>query len=173
MHYFCGMTLKKYLEQFDKEQLIGQILEIHKNYKDVKAYYKFHLNPDIEKVTEKLKSDLYLCFFPVRGRKIKLAKAKKMVTDYRKFSPPSDYLIEILLAYSSYGFDVYTLKSVNPAVFTHCIKLFEEAIQLVVAEGLQTHYKNRIENYSLKYRDLSRQELTTLYRYIKLLDSAN
>lgn len=163
------MTLKKYLEQFDKEQLIGQIIEIHKNYKDVKAYYKFHLNPDIEKTTEKLKSDLYLCFFPVRGRKIKLAKAKKLLTEYKKFSPPADYLIEVLLAYTGYGLDVYTMKSTSTAVFTHLIKVLDEAIQLIVAEGLQNHYKHRLEIFQLKHQNLEQQERFILYRLIKLI----
>lgn len=55
------MTLKRYLSQFDKEQLIAQILELNTKYKDVKSYYKFSLNPDLNDEKEKVKQAVYEC----------------------------------------------------------------------------------------------------------------
>src|SRR4030042_906659 len=57
------MTLKKYLQQFTKEQLIEQINELHKKYKEVKDYYSFCLNPDEKKTVEKYKAIIYESFY--------------------------------------------------------------------------------------------------------------
>jgi len=49
------MSLKKYLQQFSKEQLIGQIIELNVKYKEVKSYYEFSLNPNSNKAKEETK----------------------------------------------------------------------------------------------------------------------
>ncbi len=47
--------LKVYLGSFTKEQLIQQIIELNKKYKEVKTYYDFFLNPDSSKKADEVK----------------------------------------------------------------------------------------------------------------------
>lgn len=52
------MSLKKYLQQFTKEQLVEQITELEKKYKDVKTYYQFSLNTESGLQAEKVKKSI-------------------------------------------------------------------------------------------------------------------
>lgn len=97
------MNLKKYLTQFSKEQLIEQILELNKKYKDVKTYYKFSLDPDLNDEKEKVKHAVYECFFPKRGYKLRLGAARKMISDFKKLEPDAESLADVMLYYVETG----------------------------------------------------------------------
>ncbi len=97
------MTLKKYLSQFTKEQLVGQILELHKKYKDVKEYYEFSINPDVTAKREKVKEAILECFYPKRGFKLRLKDARKIVSDFKKLEPHAESLADVMLYYVECG----------------------------------------------------------------------
>jgi Family of unknown function (DUF6155) len=97
------VTLKKYLEEFTKEQLIGQILELSKKFKDVKSYYNFSINPDVSQQTEKVKAIILQCFYPSRGYKLRLKEARKAVNDFKKLSPGELSLLDVMILYVECG----------------------------------------------------------------------
>ena len=97
------MTLKKYLSQFTKEQLVGQILELHKKYKDVKTYYEFSINPDVTSKRENVKEAVLECFFPKRGFKLRLKDARKVISDFKKLEPDPESLADVMLYYVECG----------------------------------------------------------------------
>ncbi len=97
------MTLKKYLSQFTKEQLIGQILELHKKYKDVKEYYEFSINPEVSSKREDVKQAVLECFFPKRGYKLRLKDARKVISDFKKLEPDPESLADVMLYYAECG----------------------------------------------------------------------
>lgn len=97
------VTLKKYLAGFSKEQLIGQILELSKKFKNVKSYYDFSINPDVSQQTEKVKAIILQCFFPSRGYKLRLKDARKAVNDFKKLSPDEESLIDTMIYYVECG----------------------------------------------------------------------
>ena len=97
------MTLKKYLSQFTKEQLVGQILELHKKYKDVKTYYEFSINPDVASKSMNVKEAVLECFFPKRGYKLRLKDARKIISDFKKLEPDPESLADAMLYYVECG----------------------------------------------------------------------
>lgn len=96
-------SLKGYLANFTKEQLIQQIIELNKKYKDVKTYYDFFLNPDSSKKGDKVKAVILHCFYPTRGYKLRLKEARKAVTDFKKLSPDEASLLDVMLYYVEIG----------------------------------------------------------------------
>lgn len=97
------MTLKKYLSQFTKEQLVGQILELHKKYKDVKEYYEFSINPDVSSKRANVKEAVLECFYPKRGFKLRLKDARKIISDFKKLEPDPESLADVMLYYVECG----------------------------------------------------------------------
>ena len=97
------LTLKSYLTGFTKEQLIQQLLELNKKFKDVKSYYDFSINPDVSERTEKVKAVILQCFYPLRGYKLRLKDARKAVNDFKKLSPGEESLLDIMLYYVECG----------------------------------------------------------------------
>ena len=85
------MNLKKYLSQFSKDQLVGQILELHKKYKDVKEYYEFSINPDVTTKREKVKDAVFECFYPKRGFKLRLKDAREIISGFKKLKELPTY----------------------------------------------------------------------------------
>jgi hypothetical protein len=98
-----SVGLKRYLSGLTKEQLIEQIIELNKKYKDVKTYYEFFLNPDSSKKSEKVKTVILHCFFPTRSYKLRLKDARKAVNDFKKLSPNEASLLDVMLYYVECG----------------------------------------------------------------------
>jgi Family of unknown function (DUF6155) len=96
-------SLKTYLAGFTKEQLIGQLIELNKKYKDVKSYYDFFLNPDSSKKSEEVKIAILHCFYPTRGYKLRLKDARKAVNDFKKLSPDEASLLDVMIYYVECG----------------------------------------------------------------------
>ncbi len=97
------MTLKKYLSQFSKDELINQILELNKKYKDVKGYYEFSINPDVAAKRDNVKEAVLECFFPKRGFKLRLKDARKVISDFKKLEPDAESLADVMLCYVECG----------------------------------------------------------------------
>jgi hypothetical protein len=97
------VTLKKYLSQFTKEQLIGQILKLHKKYKDVKEYYEFSINPDVTTKRGKVKEAVLECFYPKRGFKLRLKDAREIISGFKKLEPDAESLADVMLYYVECG----------------------------------------------------------------------
>ena len=140
------MSIKKYLQTLTKEQLIGQIIELHQKYKDVKTYYEYFIDPNNNNVAEKYKLIIRNEFYPKKNSvgNPKLSVAKKAVNDFKKLSPPPEALIDTMLYYvengvgftNDYG-DMYE------AYYTSMESMFEAACKLVNEYGLKAIFEKR------------------------------
>lgn len=127
------MSLKKYLSQFTKEQLIAQILELNKKYKDVKAYYDFSLAPDISAEKEKAKSSVYKCFFPTWGDKLRLKDAKKVISDFKKLDPNAASFADVMMYYVECGVKITNMCDDMDVPFYNSIGgMFKDAAKLII-----------------------------------------
>ncbi|MEO9021409.1 MAG: DUF6155 family protein [Ginsengibacter sp.] len=132
------MTLKKYLSQFSKEQLIEQVLELNKKYKDVKAYYQFSINPDISIEKQKAKNAVYECFFPMRGSKLRLKDARKIISDLKKLEPDAESLADVMMHYVESG--VYFTNEygdIDEPFYNSVAGMFGNAAKIIKENGLR------------------------------------
>ncbi|HXI01238.1 MAG TPA: DUF6155 family protein [Sphingobacteriaceae bacterium] len=140
------MTLKKYLSQFSKEQLISQILELDKKYKDVKAYYEFSINPDLSLKSKEVKFVLYDCFFPRRGYKLRLKDARKAISDFKKLGPTPEALVDVMLYYVECGVEyANTFGDIDEPFYNSIASMFADTGKLVQANDLEKTVKERVE----------------------------
>lgn len=132
------MTLKKYLSQFSKEQLILQILELNKKYKDVRSYYKFSLNPDLTAEREKLKNAVYECFFPKRGYKLRLKEARKIISDFKKLEPDVESLADVMMHYVESGVEFTDeYGDIGEPFYNSVASMFGNTAKLIKENGLK------------------------------------
>lgn len=90
--------LRKELQQMSHEQLEDLLLELYDARKEVKEYFKFFLNPDVNKLTEKYKNALAKEIYRnKRGHtKARISQIKKLVKEFQSFHPGFDKEIELL-----------------------------------------------------------------------------
>jgi len=140
------MSLKKYLQQFTKEQLIEQIIELEKKYKDVKTYYEFSLNPGSGLQAEKVKKAIHKLFNSPQGYDPKLREARKEVTGFKKLSPPEESLADIMLYYVECGVE-FTLNygDINEPFYNSVAGMFRDACEFISKNGLKAQFKSRCQ----------------------------
>ena len=161
------MTLKKYLSQFSKEQLIEQILELNKKYKDVKAYYQFSLNPDLTAKKEKVKNAVYECFFPKRGYKLRLAAARKIISDFKKLEPDAESLADVMMRYVESGVEFTNeYGDIDEPFYNSVAGMFGNALKLIKENGLQETFIVRVKKIMNDTKDFGwgfHDELRSIY----------
>ena len=138
------MTLKKYLQQFTKEQLIEQINELHKKYKEVKDYYSFCLNPDEKKTVEKYKAIIYESFYPKRGFKLSLSKARKAISDFKKLSPSPAHVADAMVYFVECGV-LFTndFGDIDESFYNSMEGMFKNACVFIQKNHLENLFKER------------------------------
>jgi hypothetical protein len=140
------VTLKSYLTGFTKEQLIGQILELNKKYKDVKSYYSFFLNPDSSKKTEQIKAAILQCFYPTRGYRLRLKDARKAVNDFKKLSPGEASLLDVMLYYVECGVKFTNdFGDIDEPFYNSVASMFRQAGTLYVHTAKDKRFHDRAE----------------------------
>ena len=140
------MTLKKYLSQFTKEQLAGQILELHKKYKDVKEYYEFSINPDLTTKREKVKEAVLECFFPKRGFKLRLKDARKIISDFKKLEPDAESLADVMLYYVECGVQFTNdFGDIDEPFYNSIAGMFNNAAKFIQENGLSEMFLARAQ----------------------------
>ena len=140
------MSLKKYLQQFSKPQLIEQIMELQKKYKDVKTYYEFTLNPNSASQSEKVKKAIHKFFNPPFGYDPKLREARKEVNGFKKLSPPEESLADVMLYYVECGVE-YTNNygDINEPFYNSVASMFYDACEFIQKNGLKEQFNLRCQ----------------------------
>ena len=138
------MSLKKYLNQFSKEQIIEQIVELHKKYKDVRAYYEFTLNPDSNAQADKVKKIIQKLFNPPFGQDPKLREARKEVNGFKKLSPPPESLADVMLHYVECGVQfTNNYGDINEPFYNSVAGMFHDAGEFIKTNRIQELFKER------------------------------
>jgi Family of unknown function (DUF6155) len=140
------VTLKNYLAGFTKEQLVGQIIELSKKYKEVKSYYEFSLNPDSAKQSELVKETVLRCFYPLRGYELRLKEARKAVSDFKKLSPDEKSLVDVMIYYVECGVRFTNdYGDIDEPFYNSVAGMFNDAGKLCLSNGLTDKFKARAE----------------------------
>lgn len=142
------MSIKKYLQQFSKEQLIAQIIELNTKYKDVKTYYEFSINPNSTKAKDAVKKIIGKCIstnINTNGSsKLKLREARKAVTDFKKLSPTENDMADVMLFYVECGVDfTNTFGDIDEPFYNSMAGMFHDAGKYIKTNGLQAQFKQR------------------------------
>ncbi len=138
------MSLKKYLQQFTKEQLIAQIIELNAKYKDVKTYYEFSINPNSDKAKEEAKKIISKCISTNINYDLKLREARKAITGFKKLSPTENDIADVMLFYVECGVN-YTnsFGDIDEPFYNSIAGMFHDVAKYIKTNGMQAQFKQR------------------------------
>lgn len=98
--------LKKLLKQLDQKELISLVSDLYKVNKDVQSYLsvKFIGEETIIDLLENAEKEIWNEFFPEKGfGKMRLAKAKKTITNFKKLTNDHERTVDLMLFYVEAG----------------------------------------------------------------------
>ncbi|MCG3087289.1 DUF6155 family protein [Sporosarcina cyprini] len=136
--------LKKHLNLLDKKMLIEMMVEIHKNNKSVQDYFavKFSGESAVADLVERAKSEIKNEFFPERGHgKLRLAVAKKAISDFKKLTGDEEQTVDLMLYYVELGTEfTATYGDIDLPFYNSMLSMYEKVVDF--CEGDSTAGKH-------------------------------
>lgn len=165
-------ALKNYLNELTKPQLEAQILDLYQRFKEVKTFYDFSFNPREEKLINEARFKINKEYFPLGRRKPKarMSVAQKYFKHFMQIGLEASLLADLML------FNIETAQQFNrgkpqkaDAFFKSMANSYEQAVDFIVANGLQRDFQTRLTNiavetekqgwYNLDFFQVKRTEL--------------
>lgn len=95
-------AIKKELNRLDKDQIIDLVLDIYKKSKTAKLHLDFFANPDERSLLETYRQRIIQAFPSIRGKKIKIKKAKEAIVEFKKLGCSADLVADLMFFYVEY-----------------------------------------------------------------------
>lgn len=132
--------LKKELKSLNKDELSEIICDLYKSNKAVKDFLHYHLNQSNEKLIDRNKVLIKKAINP-ESRKLRLAKARKILSDFKKIGAAPEAQAELMFYYLDQGL-IYAagLKQVNDTMMKSILSVFVSLIKLIKAEYMPLHF---------------------------------
>ncbi|MES2239121.1 MAG: DUF6155 family protein [Bacteroidota bacterium] len=151
--------LKKYLGELDKEQLQEQLLELYDKFVAVKEYYNFVFNPKEDKLLQEAKLKISNEYFPVgktRRAKMRRSVAQKYIKHFITLGVDPFVIADMML----YTIEIaQTFSAENhvkqEAFYKSMHNSFDQAVQFLVANGILSDFKVRINGI---YTEITNQK---------------
>lgn len=146
--------VKKYLSELAEEELQEEVLKLYKKFPIVKEYYQQELSQDGGGLVADYKKKIRQHYFP-SGRTVKrprAAKTRELLSRFRKLSPfaydvadlllyQTETMVEFSSSKGTSGNRGYISGGFNQTLMSR----YKEALQLIVAEGLQPQFLPRLQ----------------------------
>ena len=138
------MTIKNHLQQFSKDELIAQIIELSKKYKEVKAYYDFTINPDSNNAKEEAKKMIEKNIDTKVNGLLKLGEARNAIAAFKKLKPTEIDIIDVMLFFVECGIN-YTNEfgDIHEQFYISIEGMFEDACKKIRKENAENFFKKR------------------------------
>ena len=93
------IQLKKEIQSLPREQLEAMILEAYEARKEIKQYFDYFINPDVNKLTDKYQLEISKEFHrSKRGyTKARITNIRRLYKEFQGFHPGFDKEIEVLM----------------------------------------------------------------------------
>ena len=137
--------IKKELKKLDKGGLINLISELYKKDKSTKEFLDFYAKPNERELFNKYRDIVFEAFYPSRGHELKLRNGKKAISDFKKFSPSSDLVAELMLFYVATGVDFTNdFGDIDEGFYSSLETTFVAAMKLMENENLLEKFAGQV-----------------------------
>jgi len=142
--------IKKALKSYDPETLISIILDCYKMSKETKNYIHVLLKPEeaIAALYDESKQIIEEEFFPERGHaKLRLARAKKAISDFKKLSNDEILTIDLMIYYVEQGVDfTNAYGDISEPFYNSMVSMYANVLKMISGnELLFLKLKKRLE----------------------------
>ncbi len=145
--------LRRFLQEFSKDQLIDEIVELTVTFPHVREFYQSKVNPaDDSPVREKYKKSIRNEFFPDRGfGKARLSVARKAVTDYAKVAASVDGIADVMLWYVESGVEFTAdFGDIGEAFYLSMERMYGSVLEHLAKHDLVPEFVTRCWNVVTK-----------------------
>lgn len=107
------VQLRRELAGLSKDQLIEVVLDAYAARREIKAYFDFFINPDVEKLIDKYEKDIAKEFSRSKwGRsKARISHITRLLKDFEGYNPGAEHVVAVYLF--TIGFGMLTEYNVN------------------------------------------------------------
>ncbi|MBA4319996.1 MAG: hypothetical protein C0412_16470 [Flavobacterium sp.] len=140
--------LKKHLENYSKEELSKEIIELFIKLLKVKEFYQAKLSGSGElELREKYKKIIKNEFFPERGfGKLRLSVAKKAVSDFKKLSNNIYFIVDLMIYYVEMGVDFTNeYGDIDEQFYNSMENMYETVAKFAVENKIENNYIARFK----------------------------
>lgn len=142
-------SLKKLLNEMDRDQLAEVILELYDARKDAREYLEYFVSPNEKAMLEKYKAVILKEFFPAKGRiRARTSVCKKAIKEFTTLHPSPVfiaelklYLVECITRYA-----VMMRSWIKESVENTWRQTFDDVLQYMYANDLLDSSMERIDN---------------------------
>lgn len=143
--------LKRALRSYDHDVLISMMVECYKMSDDVKNYIHVLLNPEeaINDLYIKTQKVIFNEFFPEKGfAKLRLAQAKKAITEFKKYSKDELKTLDLMIYYVEVGVDfTNTYGDINERFYSSIGAMYESALKKIDGDDrIESLFKDRLKS---------------------------
>lgn len=147
--------IKKVLKGYNPEALVSIIADCYKLSKETKNYIHVLLKPEeaIEALYDESKQKIEEEFFPQRGyAKLRLAVAKKAISDFKKLSNDELLTIDLMIYYVELGVDFTNeYGDISEPFYNSMISMYDNVLKMISGnELLFLKLKERLERIVTK-----------------------
>lgn len=141
------LSLKKHLDELDKDEVVEEVLKLYAKFPQVKEYYQMELSDDTQTFVEGYKKKIKAIYFPARGYKHPRASAiRRIISKFKKVAVFEFDIIDLLLyrvengiAYSK------TFGGIDEAFYTSIQSSYDEALKLIAKNNLFSEFQERCQ----------------------------
>lgn len=140
-------ALKKYLSSLEKEQLEEQVMDLYQRFDDVRIFYNFIFNPKEDKLVAAAKFKISKEYFPPNKRRAKARRsvAHKQIKHFLTLGVEPTLIADLML----YNIETAQAFSADNKIITDAYtksiyKSFEQAVSLIIQNGLTSQFVVRI-----------------------------
>jgi hypothetical protein len=139
--------IKKELKKLDKEGLINLISDLYKKDKATKELLDYYVKPNERDLFNKYGDIVFEAFYPTSGYDLKLKNGKKAITDFKKFSPSSELVAELMLFYVATGVNFTNdFGDIDEGFYSSLGTTFAAAMKLMKKENLLEKLAAQVSN---------------------------
>jgi hypothetical protein len=137
--------LRKELTEMHKEVLEGHIIQLYQRYPSVKKYFDFYLNSDEGALLNRYKEQVHQCYFPAKGKRVKYAKARKVIGEFKKIAVSPEVLAELdLFAVQVALIRAREERSGSVSYYDRVTKNFRAVLEYLEKQALLPQYKETV-----------------------------
>ncbi|MFD0961595.1 DUF6155 family protein [Paenibacillus chungangensis] len=127
--------IKKALKQYEKDALITMLVDCYKSSKDVKNYIHVLLHPEdaTQELYENARKQIENEFFPLKGYgKLRLAKAKSAISEFKKLSNDELRTLDLMIYYVEQGVDfTVTYGDISEAFYSSMESMYTSVLNKI------------------------------------------
>jgi hypothetical protein len=147
-------SLKKHLNELEPDELVEQILNLAKRFKDVKTYFDMELGDEKQQaaIVDSYKKKIHKQFFRARGvGKPKTAELRKLINHFKSIAVFPFDVADLMLYRVEMTIDfIVGPGEPSDAFHTATLNAYEETLKLIREHQLEGHFRERCEVMCIK-----------------------